>query len=495
MTRVVSFIVLVLGCMMNMQAANATYNKETESLAKKGDIVAMVEMGDYYAALAPATYDNAKKAASWYKKAMEKGSATGRFRYAEIMANGSTGSVKHKDAIKALAMTSNDSVATRFYNEGMKAPRQASGQALLYCAATMGYAPALYELALLYESNSMQIKREGEKYNLTKAIQLMEDAGRQNFVPALTWVISAYTSKRKEPENVNKWRGYLSMVKPGDVDVRDAVFAQKYNDTYAIYNIYELLTRNKSYAETIDLARNTTSSLTPMNAKYALEGIFRNLPIFQDAEYYSVLKNIIKSNNIDLRRYDKLLLIGVENNDAEAFRQIAGYMLSTPSFLTEARDKIESFLRTSADAGNTSDAFLLAEMLCRIDPTTARRSEAVKYYIESNSDLANEKIASLAYDNGTATAVDYIRKRANAGDADAQGWLGKMYAYGKGVGKDLKEAKKWLDKAELNGQAQYKRECYFVYPSESPKSTAKPKQKATEKKTSGIDFQQSKEKR
>ena len=50
-------------------------------------------------------------------------------------------------------------------------------------------------------------------------------------------------------------------------------------------------------------------------------------------------------------------------------------------------------------------------------------------------------------------AVKWYQKAADQGGADAQHNLGVMYAYGKGVLKDLSKAKYWIKKAYENPDA------------------------------------------
>ncbi len=51
-------------------------------------------------------------------------------------------------------------------------------------------------------------------------------------------------------------------------------------------------------------------------------------------------------------------------------------------------------------------------------------------------------------------AVSWYRKSANQGYAKAQYNLGLMYAEGKGVGQDYKEAVSWYRKAAVQGEAE-----------------------------------------
>ncbi len=67
-----------------------------------------------------------------------------------------------------------------------------------------------------------------------------------------------------------------------------------------------------------------------------------------------------------------------------------------------------------------------------------------------NAGNCADVVAQIATDPAHAVAV--CRRQANEGDAIAQTDLGKMYAEGRGVVPDLKEAKRWFQLAADQGQ-------------------------------------------
>jgi len=74
-------------------------------------------------------------------------------------------------------------------------------------------------------------------------------------------------------------------------------------------------------------------------------------------------------------------------------------------------------------------------------------------YIEINNNGLNDF---------TKSQLGNIRKEAAAGNADAQYFLGKMYAAGVGVPKSLTNALTWLNKATFNGVSEAEHEAIAV---------------------------------
>lgn len=60
-----------------------------------------------------------------------------------------------------------------------------------------------------------------------------------------------------------------------------------------------------------------------------------------------------------------------------------------------------------------------------------------------------------AYDQGDyATALEHWLPLAEAGDGAAQNWLGRMYAFGKGVPRDVEQAMIWFRRSADQGHAE-----------------------------------------
>lgn len=455
---------LLAGWAMTAHAAVADPARELEKRARKGDIAAMLQMGDSYSGITPANYENARRAAEWYKKAMAKGSPEARARYAMLMADGSTGKVREKDAIKAVAGLTNDSVARMFYVKGMSRNLTKAGQAMLYCSATMGYPQALYELALLYDANRMTIKREWEEYNLIKAIQLMEDAGSRNFVPALVWVVDAYSTRHKEDWNVKMWQSRLSSVKASDVSVDDAVFAAGHSDYRSVHIIFGLLSERATEAEALALAEEAGRRLGRNAQPVAYSVIIANMPGRMQRATYERMSELAGAD-IDETAKKRLLMAGVYLGEEDAALKSAEQLFgSYPYYSTDEREAIEAHLKKMAAGGNNRAAWLLARSLMSF-PSDAPRA---------------------------AEAVPYLRKLAEQGDADAQGTLGSLYADGTGVKTDHKEARRWLDKAAAGGKPEYKARYSHLYatPKAAPKAAPKKQQRPARPK-SGTRFQES----
>jgi uncharacterized protein len=104
----------------------------------------------------------------------------------------------------------------------------------------------------------------------------------------------------------------------------------------------------------------------------------------------------------------------------------------TPEEIKEAANKVIAWLRKAAEAGNAEAREGLGRMYCHLGDIYRSGDVVLKDYKE---------------------AAKWFQKAAEQGDSEAQERLGFMYFNGQGVPKDYKESRKWYQKAAEQGRA------------------------------------------
>jgi len=90
------------------------------------------------------------------------------------------------------------------------------------------------------------------------------------------------------------------------------------------------------------------------------------------------------------------------------------------------------------------------------------KKAAAQGHSKSGYKLLYLDIKSNGLNDGTKTKLGTLRQRAASGNANAQYFLGKMYANGVGVPKSLDNALIWLNKATFNGVSEAEHEAIAV---------------------------------
>jgi uncharacterized membrane protein YqiK len=125
----------------------------------------------------------------------------------------------------------------------------------------------------------------------------------------------------------------------------------------------------------------------------------------------------------------------------------------------DASSSIFRFQYKLAEQGNAEAQYKVGEMYEMGRGVAQDKAKAREWYTKSASQDHKKSSYRLLYldieTSGLSVErkkkVDELKKEASTGGADAQYFLGRMYAHGVGVNKDLNQAKDWLGKATFNG--------------------------------------------
>jgi len=123
-----------------------------------------------------------------------------------------------------------------------------------------------------------------------------------------------------------------------------------------------------------------------------------------------------------------------------------------------------------AEQGNAEAQYIVGEMYEKGAGVTKNKAQALIWFEKSAAQghkksgykLLFLEIQSNGLNDYTKTQLGGLRKEAASGSADAQYFLGKMYAAGVGMPKSLNHALTWLNKATFNGIAEAEHEAIAV---------------------------------
>ena len=171
--------------------------------------------------------------------------------------------------------------------------------------------------------------------------------------------------------------------------------------------------------------------------------------------YY--LGEISEKNEVESRRWYKK---GAELND-ESCKTRYGYFLAEGIGGPVDREAGLKILIESANQKDSLGMYFLGKIyLNDQDKTNDNQIEDLLEGSARSGLIATMRLLSKAYLNGQlgeknpGKGVEWLRNAAEKGDAESQEELGDLLFFGnKGVAKDLVEAKKWLEKAGLNGRS------------------------------------------
>ena len=162
-------------------------------------------------------------------------------------------------------------------------------------------------------------------------------------------------------------------------------------------------------------------------------------------------------------------------------------------------DGLFDFQMKLAKKGNAEAEFKVGEMYETGFGVKVDKAEAMNWITKSANqghETANFKllywdVEKNGFNAANKAKVDDLKAKAKAGNAQAEYYIGKMYARGVGMKKDSNKAIKWLNKAALVGVLEAERELTNVR--ESSRSQALAKQRADEKKRANLKAKQEKE--
>ncbi len=141
-----------------------------------------------------------------------------------------------------------------------------------------------------------------------------------------------------------------------------------------------------------------------------------------------------------------------------------------PLFMADVSAGVFRFQIKLAEHGNSEAQYKVGEMY-EMGKGVSKNLEKAQIWFEKSANQghkkASYKLLYLEIDNNglndfTKSQLSNLRREAANGNADAQYFLGKMYAAGVGVPKSLTNALTWLNKATYSGVSEAEHEAIAV---------------------------------
>lgn len=144
----------------------------------------------------------------------------------------------------------------------------------------------------------------------------------------------------------------------------------------------------------------------------------------------------------------------------------AAVLLSAHAEPGDSASKAFQQYKAAAERGDANAQFNLGLCYDKGKGVAKNSAEAVKWYSKAAAQGHTDAKLNLEKSD-YAVGIEFQKNKASAerGDADAQYKVGLCYAEGKGVEKDVLEARKWYSKAAAQGHAdaQYKFANTYYY--------------------------------
>lgn len=142
----------------------------------------------------------------------------------------------------------------------------------------------------------------------------------------------------------------------------------------------------------------------------------------------------------------------------------------TAPLLPDYSSGLFRFQHTLANKGNAAAQYSLGEMYEMGVGVSKDEREALVWFKKAAAQGHNKSIYKLLFleikVNGLSIEnkkqLDLLKKEANAKNPNAQYYLGKMYAAGIGVPKDIEKALVWLNKATFYGDSEAEDEAIAI---------------------------------
>lgn len=490
MNRLIACIITALIISVIPSALSAAADKPDATLeaqAKKGDVIAMIKLGKWYAGLA-SNKDNGKAAVEWFKKSADKGSDDARWLYAGALAEGLPGKIKIKDALKAVEGRTDERARNDFYRKGCLTPETGIGQANLMLAAEMGSEKALFRLANLYMDNKMEIERVSPSNCRTTALSYMEKAAMADYAPAIIWLAEEYAKDDKIKES--KIRSRVDRIDPAQITAEDMVVVAGAKNWPVFESMVDIKARSLSQSDYLLLMR----SIFGMPEGKADDGKAMRLmsPKFQfTTDTVQIIRFKPIANFLGGGEKGRVCLMDIATGVPTRQLAAARELINMPKISADATQRVINTLTELAHNGYPT----AYKDLCKI--------------ILRGSDFSDKELQMLcdAYDNGypdgldkilqqalrqNKVAVAWLEANAATGTAEMQGTLGSIYAMEDSPFYDKKKAKQWLERAAANGEPAYKNRFPELFENKTAKKPTSDKNKnKNKKKTSGASFQES----
>jgi TPR repeat protein len=177
-----------------------------------------------------------------------------------------------------------------------------------------------------------------------------------------------------------------------------------------------------------------------------------------EREFIKAKNNIIQFKNVNIPQALKALTNGAENGDAKAQLNL-GMVLQFGLNMPKDEKEAAKWYLLAAEQGDSEARSIMGLMYANGQGVAQDDREAMQWYrLVAEKIIAQEKarIYELAKQN-VPHALKILTDDAENGIAEAQNYLGTMYANGQGVFQDHKESAKWYRFAAEQGdfKAQY----------------------------------------
>ena len=393
------YILTLLFALMAAVAVQAqSYGQFQENLkeAKAGNRLAQYNVGLYYHNGWSGVKQDYQQAAYWYRKAADQGYADAQLNLGYLYEKG-------------LGVDQSDQQAVYWYRK----------------AADQGVVSAMFCL--------------GRVYDIGKGIA-------QDYDQAVYWYRKA--ADQGDPEGMNGLGSCYFDGKGVTQDYQQAVYwyrkAAEQGSAAAKYNLalryYHGEGVGQDYGKAYEL---TLEALEEMDDPEEMASPYNLLAICYD-NGHGVAK--------DEEMAEELYKLAISYGSMEAKANLGGVYYNKGDY-TEAFP----LLSDAAADGIDNAQYLLGCMYRWGDGVTRNEDIAIRWYKLAAAQEHEKAIACLDamyFDEEAPEAFDWVKKRAQEGDAYSQYRLGKFYMEGTVVEQDYDEAKKWLDKAAQQDNVQ-----------------------------------------
>ena len=391
-------LTLLFALMAALAAQAQSYEHFQENLkeAKAGNDVAQYNVGLYYHNGWSGVKQDYQQASYWYRKSADQGYADAQLNLGYLYGEG-------------LGVEQNNQQAAYWY-------RKAADQGEAYAQFNLGY---LYEKGLGVDQSDQQ---------------------------AVYWYRKA--ADQGDPEGMNGLGSCYIDGKGVTQDYQQAVYwyrkATEQGSAVAKYNLalryYHGEGVGQDYGKAYEL---TLEALEEMDDPEDMASPYNLLAIC----YYNG-HGVAK----DEEMAEELYKLAISYGSMGAKANLGGVYYNKGDY-TEAFP----LLSDAAADGIASAQYLLGCMYRWGDGVTRNEDIAIRWYKLAAAQGHEKAIACLDamyFDEEAPEAFDWVKKRAQEGDAYSQYRLGKFYMEGTVVEQDYDEAKKWLDKAAQQDNVQ-----------------------------------------
>lgn len=429
------YILTLLFALMAAVAVQAqSYEQFQENLkeAKAGNGVAQYNVGLYYHNGWSGVKQDYQQAAYWYRKSADQGYADAQLNLGYLYGKG-------------LGVEQNYQQAAYWY-------RKAADQGEAYAQSNLGY---LYEKGLGVDQSDQQAVYWYRKAADQGVVSVMFCLGRvydigkgiaQDYDQAVYWYRKA--ADQGDPEGMNGLGSCYFDGKGVTQDYQQAVYwyrkAAEQGSAAAKYNLalryYHGEGVGQDYGKAYEL---TLEALEEMDDPEEMASPYNLLAICYD-NGHGVAK--------DEEMAEELYKLAISYGSMEAKANLGGVYYNKGDY-TEAFP----LLSDAAADGIDNAQYLLGCMYRWGDGVTRNEDIAIRWYKLAAAQGHEKAIACLDdmyFDEEAPEAFDWVKKRAQEGDAYSQYRLGKFYMEGTVVEQDYDEAKKWLDKAAQQDNVQ-----------------------------------------